>query len=219
MLYYDVFLVWIKLPNVSLFCGADIEACEEIEVQRLETVYEDACQAYKRWVCMLQYAGTILTIIRFIAVDFLYNLSKKGHSGNLKFDHENATLEMQVKTAGSARGHHTTDAKSLSGGERSFATLSFINAVGESVRSPFRQVTLDIIYCHQTSFDTVLGLLWLRAMDEPDVFMDPVHRRVAINVLLEMARGYKNRQFIFITPLDVSYVLFLPSTFICFCNL
>ena len=43
----------------------------------------------------------------------------------------------------------------------------------------------------------------LRAMDEFDVFMDAVNRRISMEALLEFARA-NARQFIFLTPHDVS---------------
>mmetsp|Transcript_19682 Transcript_19682/g.29895 ORF Transcript_19682/g.29895 Transcript_19682/m.29895 type:complete len:95 (-) Transcript_19682:430-714(-) len=43
-----------------------------------------------------------------------------------------------------------------------------------------------------------------RVMDEFDVFMDQVARKVAMKELVEMAQHYESRQFIFITPQDLS---------------
>ena len=74
----------------------------------------------------------------------------------------------------------TKDVKALSGGERSFATLSLLLAIGESLETPFR------------------------VMDEFDVFLDPVARKIAMKTLVEVAKAMEHRQFIFITPQDVS---------------
>ena len=41
-------------------------------------------------------------------------------------------------------------------------------------------------------------------MDEFDVFMDQVSRKVAVQELVDMAREMPNRQFVFITPQDLS---------------
>lgn len=43
-------------------------------------------------------------------------------------------------------------------------------------------------------------------LDEFDVFMDSVNRKVIMNLLLEHASVQTNKQFIFITPHDVSGV-------------
>jgi chromosome segregation ATPase len=45
-----------------------------------------------------------------------------------------------------------------------------------------------------------------RAMDEFDVFMDAVNRRVSIETLLNFARENVDKQFLFITPQDISAV-------------
>jgi chromosome segregation ATPase len=74
----------------------------------------------------------------------------------------------------------TKDVKALSGGERSFATLSLLLAIGESLETPFR------------------------VMDEFDVFLDPVSRKIAMDNLVNVAKNMGHRQFIFITPQDVS---------------
>lgn len=84
----------------------------------------------------------------------------------------------------------TTDTKALSGGERSFTTLAFVVAIGESIRTPFR------------------------ALDEFDIFMDNINRKIAINLLLELSKKYKNRQLILITPQDVSMVKATRTTYV-----
>ena len=45
-----------------------------------------------------------------------------------------------------------------------------------------------------------------RAMDEFDVFMDAVNRRLSIETLLNFARENVDKQFLFITPQDISAV-------------
>ncbi|CBI38669.3 unnamed protein product, partial [Vitis vinifera] len=66
----------------------------------------------------------------------------------------------------------------LSSGERSFSTLCFALALHEMTESPFR------------------------AMDEFDVFMDAVSRKISF-VDFALAQG---SQWIFITPHDISMV-------------
>lgn len=68
----------------------------------------------------------------------------------------------------------------VSGGERSFTTLSLLLALGESLETPFR------------------------VMDEFDVFLDPMSRKIALDTMVEVAKGLEHRQFIFITPQDLS---------------
>jgi chromosome segregation ATPase len=45
-----------------------------------------------------------------------------------------------------------------------------------------------------------------RILDEFDVFLDPITRKLVIDQLVEIAKQMVNRQFIFITPQDVSSV-------------
>lgn len=76
----------------------------------------------------------------------------------------------------------TSIMKSLSGGERSVSTISYLTALWETMESPFR------------------------CLDEFDVFMDLMNRKVIMEMVLEIAKlpSQKHRQFIFLTPLDLS---------------
>lgn len=90
-----------------------------------------------------------------------------------------------------------------SGGERSFTTLSLLLALGESLETPFR------------------------VMDEFDVFLDPLSRKIALETMvrccrnlnpifwfkikyslfylqIQVGKSMEHRQFIFITPQDLS---------------
>ena len=70
-----------------------------------------------------------------------------------------------------------------SGGERSFTTISLLLALGECLESPFR------------------------VLDEFDVFLDTQVRRLTIQILVHIAKTkLVHRQFIFITPQDLSSV-------------
>lgn len=73
-----------------------------------------------------------------------------------------------------------TDARSLSGGERSFSTVAFVLALWQHCGSPFK------------------------LMDEIDVFMDMVTRRVSYNALIRFAQCAESPgQFIFFSPLEL----------------
>jgi chromosome segregation ATPase len=50
-----------------------------------------------------------------------------------------------------------------------------------------------------------------RAMDEFDVFMDAVNRHLSLKLLIESARQQRHRQFIFITPHDLTSVASGPD--------
>jgi len=109
-------------------------------------------------------------------------LQKKGSAGSVDFDHANRQLSLTVqKDANEAS--QTSDVKALSGGERSFTTLSLLLALGEQLETPFR------------------------VMDEFDVFLDAVARKIALDTLVTTAQAMNHRQFIFITPQDLSQLV------------
>ncbi|XP_034053646.1 structural maintenance of chromosomes protein 6-like [Gymnodraco acuticeps] len=70
--------------------------------------------------------------------------------------------------------------RSLSGGERSFSTVCFVVSLWAITEAPFR------------------------CLDEFDVFMDMVNRRISMDMMLKVASGQRYRQFIFLTPQSIS---------------
>jgi chromosome segregation ATPase len=67
-----------------------------------------------------------------------------------------------------------------SGGERSYATMCLLLALGEKLETPFR------------------------IFDEFDVFLDAQSRKLVMQQVIHTAKKLENRQFIFITPQDLS---------------
>ncbi len=114
-----------------------------------------------------------------ISNKYSHNLEIRGFTGKLEFNHEEQTLDVFINTQkGSSKMSSIKDA---SGGERSYATVSLILALWGQMETPFR------------------------ALDEFDVFMDAVNRRVTLNLLLEGCRD-QGGQFLFSTPQEVSVV-------------
>jgi len=112
--------------------------------------------------------------------DFNMRLTRKGHAGNLQFDHDEEQLALSVTRNNQDTSCSTTqDARSLSGGERSFTTLCFELAMWEFCAAPFR------------------------ALDEFDVYMDDTYRKIAVDALMELCEAQPRRQFLFITPQDM----------------
>ncbi|KTG36819.1 hypothetical protein cypCar_00047813 [Cyprinus carpio] len=70
--------------------------------------------------------------------------------------------------------------RSLSGGERSFSTVCFVLSLWAIAEAPFR------------------------ALDEFDVYMDMVNRRISMDMMLKIAASQRYRQFIFLTPQSMS---------------
>nr|XP_016851959.1 PREDICTED: structural maintenance of chromosomes protein 6 isoform X2 [Anolis carolinensis] len=110
-------------------------------------------------------------------------LNQRQFSGKMQFDHKNGKLSITVQP-GDTNKALLDDMKSLSGGERSFSTVCFILSIWSITESPFR------------------------CLDEFDVFMDMVNRRISMDMMLHMAQSQCYRQFILITPQNMSS---LPS--------
>lgn len=109
-------------------------------------------------------------------------LALRKYKGSLAIDHTNRLLTLEVNPAGGIK-RTTNDARSLSGGERSYSTVAFILALWDCIELPFY------------------------FLDEFDVFMDKVNRRVIMDILLDHTRCHPGNQFAFLTPLDTSNIL------------
>ncbi|XP_024637868.1 structural maintenance of chromosomes protein 6A isoform X2 [Medicago truncatula] len=108
-------------------------------------------------------------------------LKRKGISGLIKVDYDETTLSIEVQMPQDTSNRAVRDTRGLSGGERSFSTLCFALALHEMTEAPFR------------------------AMDEFDVFMDPVSRKISMDTLIDFAEA-QGSQWILITPNDTSLV-------------
>ncbi|XP_068955434.1 structural maintenance of chromosomes protein 6 [Petaurus breviceps papuanus] len=106
-------------------------------------------------------------------------LSQRAYSGKMLFDHKNETLAITVQPGEGSQASFS-DMRSLSGGERSFSTVCFILSLWSIAESPFR------------------------CLDEFDVYMDMVNRRIAMDMILKMADSQQYRQFILLTPQNMS---------------
>jgi len=151
------------------------------KVKQVETIEEnikamvrDSRSRRKRWFEFRDH----LEVLTNDSFDEMLN--KKGSSGQLEFDHKEQTLNLIVQKDNKNQTSQTKDVKALSGGERSFTTLALLLALGESLETPFR------------------------VMDEFDVFLDPVARKIALDNMVSAAKSLEHRQFIFITPQDLS---------------
>ncbi|XP_056873039.1 structural maintenance of chromosomes protein 6-like [Takifugu flavidus] len=127
------------------------------------------------------YAYTVLR--RFVSAHCKYYfdsmLAQRGFTGNMTFDHKNETLSVSVQP-GQGNKADLNDMRCLSGGERSFSTVCFVLSLWPITEAPFR------------------------CLDEFDVYMDMVNRRISIDMMLKVADSQKNRQFIFLTPQSMS---------------
>ncbi|NWT65997.1 SMC6 protein, partial [Prunella himalayana] len=152
--------------------------------------YEDASNKVKnlrRFIAVLdevmtERLRTYRQLLRNISMQcklhFEHLLRVRGCSGHIAFDHKNETLSITVQPR-EEENTARSDLRSLSGGERSFSTVCFILSLWNISESPFR------------------------CMDEFDVYMDMVNRRIAIDMILERADFQRHRQFILFTPLSM----------------
>ncbi|KAJ1029975.1 hypothetical protein NDA16_000888 [Ustilago loliicola] len=127
--------------------------------------------------------------------NFARNLATRGYEGTLKFNHKAEKLSLAVDTqqdqaqrAGTAGANAASQTqrtaqqhsnKGMSGGERSFATACLLLSLWQAMSSP------------------------IRCLDEFDIFMDQVNRRVALQMIMNEARATPHVQYIMITPQDM----------------
>ncbi|KAF8595961.1 P-loop containing nucleoside triphosphate hydrolase protein [Ceratobasidium sp. AG-I] len=111
---------------------------------------------------------------------FSYYLGQRGYRGSIEFDHSAHTLDLRVITDESNPNAKDKDPKALSGGEKSFSTICLLMSLWEALGCP------------------------IRCLDEFDVFMDQVNRHIAMQTMVSTARASDKKQYIIITPLDVS---------------
>lgn len=107
-------------------------------------------------------------------------LSRRGFTGRLAFNtKDTGKEELAININMLASGRDTSDMRTLSGGEKSFSTVSLLLSMWAGMESP------------------------VRAMDEFDVYMDSVNRNVSLRLVLEQCRALGG-QYIFCTPIDLN---------------
>ncbi|KAJ5110745.1 hypothetical protein N7532_001280 [Penicillium argentinense] len=118
---------------------------------------------------------------------FTYLLSERSFRGRLLTNHSEKLLDLQVEpdiTKDDSTGRNT---KTLSGGEKSFSQVCLLLALWEAMGSP------------------------IRCLDEFDVYMDHINRKMAIDMLMIAARRSIGRQFILITPGSKTDITIAPD--------
>ncbi|CAL1712529.1 unnamed protein product [Somion occarium] len=121
---------------------------------------------------------------------FAYHLSQRGYYGKVLFDHVSQSLQLKVQTddmVPTQGGNREKDPRSLSGGEKSFSTICLLLSLWESIGCP------------------------IRCLDEFDVFMDAVNRRISMKMMIDTANASNRKQYILITPQDMSNITIGPS--------
>ncbi|KAL8673351.1 MAG: hypothetical protein Q9168_002230 [Polycauliona sp. 1 TL-2023] len=108
-------------------------------------------------------------------VQFMWMLSERSFRGRLLANHREKKLDLVVEPDPTKVGKGR-EAKTLSGGEKSFSTICLLLSLWDAMGAP------------------------VRCLDEFDVFMDSVNREVSMRKMIEAARYSVGKQFVLITP-------------------
>lgn len=122
----------------------------------------------------LNYAEFLKATTRNICMTFTEILQQRDFEGSLEIDHEQGVMVIKSSPKGKATAGR--DTRSLSGGEKSFSQIALLLAVWSAMS------------CR------------IRGLDEFDVFMDEVNRKVSMKLMIEAIYSLDKGQTIFITP-------------------
>ncbi|KAF1741396.1 hypothetical protein MXB_149, partial [Myxobolus squamalis] len=189
----------IQLEINQLEKAAKIKEFDGLQLAKLKENYDRFSIAYNSQIdgiqnlCILNeklknmldirlknYTNLLNFVVERTEKAFQELLEHRGYKGFTEFDHNSQKLTIHVNSLGD--DSECKDTKGLSGGERSFSTLSFIISLWQSIDAPFR------------------------CLDEFDVFMDLINRRTSLKLLRDFAASHPNEQVILITPQDVRYI-------------
>ncbi|OQS02309.1 structural maintenance of chromosomes protein 6 [Thraustotheca clavata] len=163
---------------------------------------DKAMKYYKKNVEFIRFSENVNTVATMLAtrkrkwenlrieianrtsIGFNKFMQAKNFAGKLKFLHDEQILDINVMAneAGKTKQSMVSDMKQLSGGERSYTQVALLMALGDCIESPFR------------------------VMDEFDVFMDSINRTHTLQLLVETSKQASRKQFIFVTPNDLSSI-------------
>lgn len=166
-MYFNYLNVFEELKAKAAVVGQNLQkTMEELEQRRakwkdtMEKVLDTVSETYRELLAKIEATGRV----RLINAE----------------DIEEAGLELLVGFRGSEP--QVLDAYTQSGGERSVATMLFLLALQQYLRSPFR------------------------AVDEFDVHMDPRNREVISEMLINLMAGTRDIQYVTITPGQITGV-------------
>jgi chromosome segregation ATPase len=182
-----------RIEQVAQRTNTDIEALT-VEVNKINEAFNTARRDQKIYGKIIKYLIGALdlriakwhifrgTIAKQAKVLFSHFLSTRGYEGKLSFDHKDQRLTLIVKTDVALGQRGEKNPRALSGGEKSYSTICLLLALWNAVNCP------------------------LRCLDEFDVFMDAVNRRMSMRLIMHVAEQNATTQYIFITPQSISNV-------------
>jgi chromosome segregation ATPase len=126
--------------------------------------------------------SVLQSLLDHVNVQFQTILANAQAEGEVRLlnEHDIETAGMQIFVGFKGSKPVPLDAYTQSGGERSTATMTFLLALQQHVRSPFR------------------------AVDEYDVHMDPKNREIVAKLLVSSIGG-QDTQYLAITPSQISF--------------
>ncbi|KAF5093008.1 hypothetical protein D0Z00_004292 [Geotrichum galactomycetum] len=167
------------------------------EFQIAQTNFHDGEKQYKKSKAVLShlkmlqnshqsnYQHFLNVATMSIYQEFTRILRERSFEGKLNINHNKKIVELSAaprneylaeRSKGKTRADAGRDTKTLSGGEKSFSQIAFLLSVWK------------VINCR------------IRGLDEFDVFMDEVNRKVSMKLMIEAIKSSNNSQTIFITP-------------------
>jgi len=108
--------------------------------------------------------------------NFMTSSMSKYIGSSIYLDINHKRKELKFRFVSDTGSKMSTEVSSLSGGEKSFAQMCLICALWEQMLPPFR------------------------CLDEWDVFLDPVNRKLISKELYDFGRNNEKYQFVFISP-------------------
>jgi chromosome segregation ATPase len=148
----------------------------QLVVENREKALEEVKTRMQAWRTVIQ------SLLDRVSLEYQKILTQSQAIGDVKLanghDIEAAGLEILVGFKGGKPV--PLDAYTQSGGERTTSTMSFLLALQQHVRSPFR------------------------AVDEYDIHMDPKNREIIAKMLVSTVKN-ANAQYIVITPSQVTF--------------
>lgn len=111
-----------------------------------------------------------------ICQEFQHILKQRDFEGQLDIDHDHQVMTIMCAPKAKGGSLAQRDTRSLSGGEKSFSQIALLLSVW------------SVMSCN------------IRGLDEFDVFMDEVNRKVSMKLMIKGISEMKNGQTIFITP-------------------
>lgn len=187
-----------KVKRAAQQEGNDIEAIAR-EVRQRQGAYTNAMEEMRAFQATRKLLKDALAIRvskwfhfrRHIALrskqNFSHYLSIRKYEGTLKFKHEQGRLSLSVKTDAALGSEGDKDPRSLSGGEKSYSTICLLLSLWDAIGSP------------------------IRCLDEYDVFMDAVNRRVSTKLIADAAKKSVGVQYILISPNSMQHAALGPE--------